>query len=80
MADWRSLAACQGMDPELFFPDNGKPPPEVLAACAVCPVSAECLSAAAESDDWLWGVRGGKSESERRSLDRRRYLPLKASA
>lgn len=38
---WMRDAACVGMDPELFFPDN-QPVDEVLAVCAGCPVRDAC--------------------------------------
>jgi len=69
--NWRARAACQNVDPELFFPSEvGGPAAEARAAkakavCVGCPVRAECL-------DWALrhslghGVWGGLTEEERR--------------
>ena len=73
--DWRSQAACLGVDPELFFPVAEAGPvhdTQVAAAkavCAGCPVVAACLAEAlARIPD---GIAGGLTESERRALRRR---------
>jgi len=56
---WYESAACQGMDTALFFPSTGHlVPPEVKAACARCPVQAECLAYAIETHQ-AFGVWGG---------------------
>ena len=49
MNDFRALAACRELEPELFFPvgTTGPALDEVAAAkrvCARCPVRRECLS------------------------------------
>ena len=73
--DWRSHAACLGVDPELFFPVADAGPvrdaqvAEAKAVCAGCPVVAACLAEAlARIPD---GIAGGLTESERRTLRRR---------
>ena len=73
--DWRSQAACLGVDPELFFPvaeDGPVHDAQVAAAkavCAKCPVVATCLAdALARITD---GIAGGLTEGERRALRRR---------
>jgi WhiB family redox-sensing transcriptional regulator len=66
-ADWRSQAACRGLDTELFFPGRGEAAPEAAAACASCPVRTECRTYAVESRQ-LFGIWGGTSERQRRRL------------
>jgi Transcription factor WhiB len=51
-------AACHGADPELFFPEPGKPDHQAKAICAVCPVRAECLATALANGE-RYGVWGG---------------------
>lgn len=42
---WMKWAECanRGINPELFFPENGVISAEVINACAVCPVTSQCL-------------------------------------
>ncbi len=72
---WRHYAACQGKDPELFFPIGTSGPAtrqldEAKRICAGCPVQSLCLEWAvlARID---YGVWGGLSEDERRCRKRR---------
>ena len=61
------LAECRGMDPELFLPQRGDAtPPAAIAACARCPVRAECLACAIDHKEV--GYWGGTSERKRREL------------
>jgi WhiB family transcriptional regulator, redox-sensing transcriptional regulator len=77
MSDWRRDAACQGMDPELWFPVSNHPkdPAEfqrisrAKTVCRSCPVRAECLAYA--QDTGQRGIWGGMDEDERRSRQRR---------
>jgi WhiB family transcriptional regulator, redox-sensing transcriptional regulator len=74
MTDWRARALCRDEDPELFFPIGTSGPAllqiaEAKAVCARCPVRAECLAEALETGQ-DYGVWGGLSEDERRSLKR----------
>jgi WhiB family transcriptional regulator, redox-sensing transcriptional regulator len=73
---WVERAACRTADPELFFPLSGHGPgaqqiEQARAVCARCAIRAACL-------DWsvtnavVYGVWGGLSEDERRSLVRQR--------
>jgi WhiB family redox-sensing transcriptional regulator len=73
---WRAQAACRGEDPELFFPIGSTGP--VLAqitqakqVCARCPVREACLDFALDTGQ-AYGIWGGLTEDERRSLRRRR--------
>jgi WhiB family redox-sensing transcriptional regulator len=74
---WRNRAACRDSDPNLFFPvgSTGVALEEVQAAkalCRTCPVRAECLAFALETNQEA-GVWGGASEEERRQLRRNRH-------
>ncbi len=72
--DWRSLAACQDTDPDLFFPvgTTGPAIEQIEAAKAVCDscgAKEPCLEFAlvTNQDSGVWG---GSSEEERRKLRR----------
>jgi len=73
---WQDEAACNTFDPELFFPvgATGDAVPQINAAkavCRSCPVVGRCLEfALASRQDF--GVWGGMSEEERKSLRRSR--------
>ncbi|MFG2313338.1 WhiB family transcriptional regulator [Streptomyces sp. NPDC048566] len=76
MDNWRESAACRSVDPDLFFPIGNTGPAllqiqEAKAVCQGCPVREACLDWALESGQGV-GVWGGTSETERRSLARRR--------
>ena len=68
---WRDLAACNGLDPNSFFPVDG----DVVGVerakhiCSPCPVVWECLSYAVQTNQ-TEGVWGGTSRGERRRLRR----------
>ena len=64
---WRSKAACHGLDPTIFYPDETDDPSPAKAVCAGCPVQSECLAFALQNPQ-LQGVWGGTSETERRAL------------
>jgi WhiB family redox-sensing transcriptional regulator len=68
--DWRSAAACQNTDPDLFFPVSGcgrslEQVERAKAVCAACPVRRACLAFAVRTGqaDGIWG---GLTEEERR--------------
>jgi WhiB family transcriptional regulator, redox-sensing transcriptional regulator len=72
---WRMLAACQSIDPELFFPvsASGKSLEQVTAAkavCAACPVRQECLAFAFRTGQ-VHGIWGGLTAEERQQALRR---------
>ena len=53
---WRLWANCYGMDPDLFYPERGdKLEPEVVAACATCPVRFPCLHSSMGEEFGTWG-------------------------
>jgi len=67
--DWVSTAACRGMDPNVFFPERGRPLSDIRAICAGCPASDECLEYALANNEHH-GVWGGMSERQRRTIRR----------
>lgn len=82
--NWRDLALCRQVDPEIFFPDKGGSTKEAKRVCANCEVREECLTDALSHDD-RFGVRAGLSVRERRKLNigrprrpqRTEHIPLK---
>jgi WhiB family redox-sensing transcriptional regulator len=69
--DWLDHRACADVDTALFFPGRGDnlATAAAKAVCAGCPVAAECLEYALENGE-RFGIWGGTSENERRSLRR----------
>ncbi|MFE2879618.1 WhiB family transcriptional regulator [Streptomyces roseus] len=73
--------ACAGADPELFFA-HALSTLQIARAktiCAACPLMASCLDGALERGE-EYGVWGGLTEDERRSLKRRAARGHVASA
>ena len=68
---WRSKAACQGLDPEIFYPLDEEDTDEAKAVCATCTVRESCLEHALGYRE-KEGVWGGPSERERRRIIRQR--------
>jgi WhiB family redox-sensing transcriptional regulator len=73
--EWWSLAACQHVNPDLFFPISAAGPAQAQiagakAVCARCPVRHDCLRYALAAGP-VQGVWGGTSEEERRLLRQR---------
>lgn len=70
---WHSLAACSGIDPEIFFPDSEDEDDALMAkgVCGQCDVREACLEHAlvAREKDGIWG---GATERERRRMIRQR--------
>lgn len=69
---WTVSALCAQTDYELFFPDKGGTSNPAKRVCRKCPVRRPCLELALESGDRLFGGWGGKSEKERRAINRAR--------
>ena len=71
MDNWLERAACDGLDPAIFFPDkSGQGNLQASKArkvCNMCPVQEECLKYALDNNE-KWGIWGGKTEKERRKL------------
>lgn len=70
---WRDSASCASVGGEFWFPEKGEPAGEAKQICARCPVIGECLWDALERGDVTYGVLGGKSPQERRSLLRKHW-------
>jgi hypothetical protein len=73
--NWVEGAACAQTDPELFFPDKGKPSVSAKLVCRRCPVTAACLEFALKSPIRVDGIWGGTTPKERQEL--RRELGVK---
>jgi WhiB family redox-sensing transcriptional regulator len=72
---WREAAACLAVIDEVsFFPDKEDLAgiARAKAVCATCPVAAECLTWAIDTNQ-AEGVWGGHTPKERRAI-RRRWL------
>lgn len=76
IGQWRTRAACLGSAPadgteapHPWFPVKGAAASTAKACCRTCPVRAECLLDAIESND-QYGIRGGVAEPDRRVLRR----------
>lgn len=64
---WQELAACSGMDVELFYPASADPSPglrKALLVCAACPVRETCLSEAVARGE-RYGIWGGTLPEQR---------------
>jgi WhiB family redox-sensing transcriptional regulator len=76
---WQRLAACRGVRVELFFPPVEQDAYEAKAVCASCDVRTPCLEAALIAGE-TFGVWGGLTSQERRSLVARRRRQAAAHA
>jgi WhiB family redox-sensing transcriptional regulator len=74
---WTDRALCAQVDPEIFFPEKGQSTIPAKRVCVGCEVRTDCLEDALLKDE-RYGVRGGKSERERRKInrDRRRAVTV----
>lgn len=71
---WMADKACDGINPNKFFPFDGKGVEAAQKVCALCDVRVECLEYALVNRI-EHGVWGGASERERgRILRQRRRL------
>ena len=73
--EWWSRAACQHVNPELFFPISATGPARAQlagakAVCARCPVRRDCLRYALAAGP-VQGIWGGLSEDVRRLVRQR---------
>jgi WhiB family redox-sensing transcriptional regulator len=65
--DWWLRAACRGsVNPDMFFPTQGRPEPERVELCQGCPVRADCLREGLDTGSK--GIWGGTTERQRRKL------------
>lgn len=72
--------ACKGMPIELFYPEQGHyvNVRKAKDTCNACPVQARCLKLAIDTPaDEDWGVWGGTTKNERRTI-RNRQLSIAA--
>lgn len=81
--DWRQVAACRSIEPDLFFPigTTGTSISQIDAAKAVCErceSTDQCLDFALATNQES-GVWGGTSEEERRKL-RKQWLAARRRA
>jgi WhiB family redox-sensing transcriptional regulator len=70
---WRSRSACEGLDPDIFYPaseDDAASAP-AKSICETCPVKEPCLEHALNNRE-REGVWGGMTERERRRMVRQR--------
>lgn len=68
---WRQRAACQGVDPDIFYPVSDEEAGPAKTICAQCPVREACLEYALANRE-RDGVWGGATERERRRIVRQR--------
>ena len=62
---WRVLAACRGVDPNLFVPERGEDSAEAKKVCRRCPSIHECAVYGISNANTR-GVWGGLSWEERK--------------
>lgn len=70
-ANWQDQANCLGVDPDLFFPEQGESTLAAREVCRGCVVRMDCLEYALVNGE-KFGIWGGLSERERRRLRRGR--------
>jgi WhiB family redox-sensing transcriptional regulator len=68
--EWAADAACRAVLPDVLFV-RGAEQNRAKQVCSGCPVRVQCLAEALDNNI-EWGVWGGMTERERRSLLRRR--------
>jgi len=66
---WMAYALCAQVDNDVFFPEKGASVRVAKTVCRRCDVRKECLEYAVNTGE-RFGVWGGMSERERRSLRR----------
>lgn len=71
--DWMLEAPCTRIDPELWFPEAGDAGRIPKRVCHWCPVRAQCLQWALDTNE-QHGIWGGQSPNKRRAM--RRNDPL----
>lgn len=74
---WTVQALCKEVDPELFYAEKGEWATtfEAKKLCHRCPVRAQCLEFALETNE-AFGVWGGLTAVQRRELRMQRGMPL----
>jgi len=70
--NWRRMAKCATIPrTNNFFPVGRQSPKIALQACSTCAVRAKCLQYALENEI-EHGIWGGKTESQRRRMKKRK--------
>ena len=77
--EWQDRAACRQLSVELFFPPAEQEAHEAKAMCALCEVRQTCLEFATAAGE-RFGVWGGLTPQERRSLVAKRRARARAEA
>jgi WhiB family redox-sensing transcriptional regulator len=67
---WMADARCRGLETALFYPSEESHADAALAICAKCSVREPCLRYALDERE-QFGIWGGTTERQRRSLRRR---------
>jgi WhiB family redox-sensing transcriptional regulator len=69
----RLASACNGLDPDMFFPDESDELAEyeAKAVCGNCVIRVACLEYSLEAKE-AYGIWGGATERERRRILRQR--------
>ena len=62
---WRAKGACQGLDAEIFYPDNEDHADFAISVCSECEVRIACLDYALENREQQ-GVWGATTARDRR--------------
>lgn len=71
--EWMSRGACRGVTRDIFFPDSDQLVSSTAKRlCGRCDVRDECLQYALDQRI-EFGIWGGLTEEQRRSIDRRRH-------
>ncbi|QIQ63402.1 WhiB family transcription factor [Mycobacterium phage Veteran] len=73
--DWRRDAICTQFDPDAWFPEKGIRNDYAKETCGKCPAQSRCLQHALENNE-SWGIWGGFTEKERRSIRRGELSPV----
>ncbi|HQV57374.1 MAG TPA: WhiB family transcriptional regulator [Ilumatobacteraceae bacterium] len=68
---WRELGACRGLEPSVFYPDEGDDAAEAKEICAGCSVRVACLEYALATRE-IFFMETGATEKERRRMIRQR--------
>jgi WhiB family redox-sensing transcriptional regulator len=77
--EWSEAGLCAQTDPEAFFPEKGGSTREAKKVCVACPVKAQCLAYALDTNQ-RFGIWGGLSERERRALQPKKKTPARIAA
>jgi WhiB family transcriptional regulator, redox-sensing transcriptional regulator len=72
--NWLDRARCRGVDPDQFFVRGVAQARPALRICDRCVVKEQCLQYAIDNEI-DFGVWGGLTERQRRSLQRARLTP-----